>query len=190
MGAGRPGLGGGGKNRDDRPALCAERAVGGGGEQAGRPRRGPSAGLARSVGRHQPPSETRRGRGGGSAARRGARGLRGPPGEAAGRHGGPRRERLGGGGGGGEEHIRASERASRRAAATLTLIRCRVTKWRIGPAMAAACLRRQGVRGIGGSGGEAAGAGKCRRWPRGSGARCFSAGVLPPARIRAFGPPR
>lgn len=114
MGAGRPGLGGGGKNRDDRPALCAERAVEGGGEQAERPRRGPSAGLARSVGRHQPPSETRRGRGGGSAARRGARGLRGPPGEAAGRHGGPRRERLGGGGGGGEEHIRASERAGGR----------------------------------------------------------------------------
>lgn len=123
MGAGRPGETG---TIVPRFAL---RAVGGGGERAGWPHPGsPSAWSSRSAA--VAALEDRAQPGSWSAAGREALGLRGLTSEAPGGMAGLR-------GSGWEEVVgegrSTSGRASRRAAATLTLIRRRVTKWRIGP---------------------------------------------------------
>lgn len=135
----------------------------------------------------QRPSETAALPGSGVGGRLGSPAAqRGLAGEAAGGMAGLR-------GSGWEEAVgegrRTSGRASsRRAAATLTLIRWRVTKWRIGPQWPPPALRRRGVRGIGGSVGRG---GRAENAADGLEARgaVLCAGVLP-ARKRAFGPPR
>lgn len=113
------------------PRSALRRAMGGGGERAWEASSGPLALLAFSFGCTGVSLEVRRGwgdlgRGGGLSAARlriesesGMAGLGGSGWEEAVGEG---RGRAG-----------TSGRASRRAAATLTLIRCRVTKWRIGP---------------------------------------------------------
>lgn len=119
----------GGRGKPGRSSRALLRAVGGGGERAGWPHPGPpSAWSSRSAAPAALGDAARPGSG--SAAGREALGLRGPTSEAAGGMAGLR-------GSGWEEAVgegrSTSGRASRRAAATLTLIRRRVTKWRIGP---------------------------------------------------------
>lgn len=123
MGAGRPGETG---TIVPRFAL---RAVGGGGERAEWPHPGPPSPWSSRPAAPAALEDAAR-PGSRSAARRGALGLWGLTGEAAGGMAGLR-------GSGWEEEVgegrSTSGRASRRAAATLTLICRRVTKWRIGP---------------------------------------------------------
>lgn len=126
MGAGRPG------GRAGGPALCVETG-GGRGEGSGprRPPRGLSpASLSPSAAQV---AWWRRGAAGETSGGEPARRSRGLGFKASGGMAG-----LGGSGweeavGEGRGRPGTSGRASRRAAATLTLIRCRVTKWRIGP---------------------------------------------------------
>lgn len=161
VGAGRPGV-----LSLAVPRSALRRAVGGGRERASEAFSGPFARLAFFCGCVGGRSEARRGWGdGGRGAGKPARLPRGPRSEAEGGMAG-----LGGSGweeavGEGRGRAVTSGRASRRAAATLTLIRCRVTKWRIGPqwppprsvAVRERGIRRRGRRRLGR---------KCCKWPR------------------------
>lgn len=179
MGAGRPGRTG---TTVPRSKL---RAVGGGGERAGRPPRGlPSPWPSLPAAPAALEDAARPGRG--SAAGRGAPRAARPDWRGRWRHGGPPRERLGGGGGGGEEHIRASEQAGGGHIDIDLLPRYEMAHW---PAMAAASLRRRGGVRAGSEG--TAGGGPAENAADGLEARgaVLFAGVLPAGVLGLGGPP-
>lgn len=151
-------------DRIGRPALCVE--TGGWGEGSG-PQRSPwgpspfspsSSAAQMALQRLCVVRETS----GGDPARR-PRGLGfEAEGGMAGRGGSGWEEAVGEGRG----RAVTSGRASRRAAATLTLIRCRVTKWRIGPQWPPpSSAARKESAGLEGSGRRRPGR-KCHKWLR------------------------